>query len=61
MGILRSEISVVRAMCGVQLKDRNRAKDLMLMLGLDETIDQLTLANSEHCYDYVPRRGMVTS
>ena len=35
MGILRGAgISMVRAMCGVQLKDRKRAKDLMLLLML---------------------------
>ena len=39
MGILRrTERSMVRAMCGVQLKDRNRSTDLMFMLGLSETI-----------------------
>ena len=27
----------MRAMCGVQLTDRKRPKDLMLMLGLSET------------------------
>ena len=42
----RTEISMVRAMCGVQLKYRTRTSDLMLMLGLMETIDQLTMANS---------------
>ena len=31
-------------MCGVQLNDRKRSKDLML--GLKETIDQLAMANS---------------
>ena len=39
---------MVRAMCGVQLKDRKRSKDLMFMLGLYETIDQLAMANSVH-------------
>ena len=35
MGILqRTERSMVRAMCGVQLKDRNRSTDLKFMLGL---------------------------
>ena len=35
MGNLRrSEISMVRAMCRVQLKDRKRSTDLMSMLGL---------------------------
>ena len=37
---------MVRAMCGVQLKDRKRSTDLMLMLGLNKTIDQLAIANS---------------
>ena len=34
----------MRAMCAVQLMDRKRAKDLMLMLGLNKTIDQLAMA-----------------
>ena len=46
MGILRTEISMVRAMCGVQLKERKTCMDLMLMLGLNETIDELAMANS---------------
>ena len=42
MGILQwTERSMVRAMCGVQLKDRKRSMDLMLILGLNDTIDQL--------------------
>ena len=36
----------MRAMCGVQLKDREISKDLMLLLGLNETMDQLAMANS---------------
>ena len=40
MGILqRTERSTVRAMCGVQLKDRKRSTDLMFMLVLKETMD----------------------
>ena len=42
----RSDRSMVRAMCGVQLKDIKRSTDLMFMLGLKETIDQLAMANS---------------
>ena len=34
------------SICGVQLKNRIRAKDLMLILGLNGTIDQLSMANS---------------
>ena len=34
----RTERSMVRAMCGVQLKDRKRSMDLVFMLGLNETI-----------------------
>ena len=33
-------------MCEIQLKDRKRSKDLMLMVGLNETIDQLAMPNS---------------
>ena len=47
MGILRIiERSMVRAMCGAQLKDRETSKDLMLILGLNKTIDQMAMANS---------------
>ena len=48
---------MVRAMCGVQLKDRKRSTDLMFMLGLNETIDHLAMANSVHCYGHVLRRA----
>ena len=35
MGILRSTVrSMVRTICGVQLKDKDRYTDLMLILGL---------------------------
>ena len=37
--LLRTERSMVRAMCGVQLNDRKRFLDLMFMLGLKETMD----------------------
>ena len=52
----RTAISMVRAFCWVQLKDRRRSTDLMLMLGLNETIDQLAMANSVHLYGHVLRR-----
>ena len=40
MGILRMTVRfMVRATCGVQLKDRKRYTDLMFMLGLSETIE----------------------
>ena len=42
--------------CGVQLKDRERFKDMMLILGLNEIIDQLAMANSVHWYCHVLRR-----
>ena len=45
------------AMCGVQLKDRKRSMDLMSMLGLNETIDQLVIAKSVHLHGHVLRRG----
>ena len=36
------------AMCVVQLKDRKRVSDLMMLLGFNEAIDQLAMANSVH-------------
>ena len=57
MGILqRTERSMVRTMCGVKLKDIKRFADLMFMLGLKETIDQLAMANSVRWYGHVLRR-----
>ena len=57
IGILRrTERSMVRAMCGVQLKDRKRPMDLMLLLGLNEMIDELSMANSVCWYGHVLRR-----
>ena len=43
-------------MCGVQLKDRKRSKDLMFILGVKEIIDQLAMENSVHWYGHVLRR-----
>ena len=57
LGILQStEGSMVRAMCGVQLKDKKLSMDLMFMLGLNETIDQLAISNSVCWYGNVLRR-----
>ena len=43
-------------MCEVQLKDRKRYTELVFMLGLKETIDQLAVANSFSWYGHVLRR-----
>ena len=57
MGILRrTERSTVRALCEVQLKDSKSSTGLMFMLGLNETIDQLAVANSVCWYGHVLRR-----
>ena len=47
---------MVRAICGVQHKHSKRAKELMLMSGLYETIEQLAMANSLQWYGHVLRR-----
>ena len=47
---------MVKAMCWGQHNDRKRAKDLMLAIGLSETIDQLVTANSVHWYGHVLRK-----
>ena len=57
MGILRrTEISMVRAICGEQLIDRKRSTDLMFMLGSNKIIDQMTMANSVPWHGHVLRR-----
>ena len=57
MGIIRrTERSMVRAMCGVQLKDRKISTDLMFMLGMNETTDQLAMAKSVRWNGHVLRR-----
>ena len=57
MGILRrTERSIVRAMCGVQHKNVKRYMDLMFMLGLKETMDQLAMTGSVCWYGHVLRR-----
>ena len=48
---------MLRAVCAVQLKDRKQYTDLMLMLGLKETIDQSAMANNVRRYGHVLRRG----
>ena len=51
-----TERSMVRAMCGVQLKDRERSMDFIFLLCLNEAIDQLAMANRVYCYVHVLRR-----
>ena len=51
----RTEGSMVIAMCGIQLKSRKIFTDLKLMLGLNETMDRLAMANSVHWYGHVLR------
>ena len=51
-----TERSMVRPMCGVHLKDKKISTHLMFMLGLNETMDQLAMANGVHWYGHVLRR-----
>ena len=46
---------VMCVMCGIQLKDKNRYKDLMS--GLNENIDHLSMASSICLYGNVLKRG----
>ena len=58
MGILlRKRGCMVRAMCGVQLKDREIAKDLML--GFNKTLGQLAMAGNVHWHGHVFMRERV--
>ena len=47
---------MVRAICGVQPKDRKGSTDLLFMLDLYETVDLLTMANSACWYGLVLKR-----
>ena len=42
----RAERSMVRAMCGVKLVDKNNTLELLVMLGLVEATYKLARANS---------------
>ena len=53
----RTKRSMVRAICGVQLKDRERTKFLMLRSGLGKTLDQLAIENSVLIWSYVKEGG----
>ena len=44
LGSFKGNRSMMRAMCCVQPKDRRRAKNLMLLLELKETIDRSVMA-----------------
>ena len=43
----------MQIMCRVHLKDRKRSTYLMSMLGLNETIDQMSMENSVHWFGQV--------
>ena len=45
-------------MCGVQLKGRKGSMELMFMLGLNETMDQLSIVNSVRWYGHILSRGL---
>ena len=46
---------MVTEMCEVQFKERKGSKDLMLLLNLNETMDQLAVENGVHLYGYAVR------
>ena len=45
--------STKTAICGVQLKNRRNANDLILMIRLNETIEQSAMANNVHWHNHV--------
>ena len=53
IGILqRTERAMVRNMCGVKLMDKKSKKDLIQMLDLSETMEQLAKVNSVRRYGH---------
>ena len=57
IGILqRNERAMARNMCGVKLLDKKSTKDIMQMLDLNETIDQLAKGNSVCWHEHLLRK-----
>ena len=57
IGILhRTGRAVVRSMCGVKLVDKMLTEDIIQMLDMNETTDQLARANSVRWYGYALRK-----
>ena len=57
IGILkRTESSMVRRMCGLKLMDKKLTNELMQLLDLNETIDQLARAHRVRWYGHVLRK-----
>ena len=57
MAVLRrTERAMVRAMCGAKLMEKKKTEDLMVMLGLKETVVQMAKANGVRWYRHVLRR-----
>ena len=46
----------MRAMCGIRYNDGKSAMGFMLMLGLEESMYLLAMANSVHWFHYVLTR-----
>ena len=44
----RTERTMIRAVCGVKLMDKKNTEELMVMLGLKETIAKLAKTTSVH-------------
>ena len=58
MAILRrSEKSMMRAMCGVKLMDRENIKGLIGMFGFQDKVDKLAKAHAVQWYGHVLRRA----
>ena len=54
--LIRTERAMMRAMCGVKLKEKKNTKELMNMLGIAETIDMVAKGNGVRWYGHVLRR-----
>ena len=54
--VQRTEGAMARNMCAVKLMDKKSTKDIMQMLDMNETMDQLAKANSVSWYGHVLRK-----
>ena len=51
----RMEKAMIKVICGVHLLDKRKTGDLMEMLGLEETLEQIVKANTLRWYGHVLR------
>ena len=53
----RTEKAIVEAECGVKVIGKRSSQELMNLMGLEETADELSRTSGVRCYGHVLRRN----